>query len=1130
MEGSLRGRARKIREPGAYIGFLEFVVWGLAHNVRVVTLFGDEEKDLLEMFAPGVPPENPNLPMGEMLVCAVEISMGQWLAARGGTPFINHYVIGRRTKTIGHRAVSGEVPSNAKAAAMRAGWSLHETVAQGDCGIDCMAAYMGMARDDISFQQIREGIALEMESKATSSVWHDIADACCEREVLPVEGEAHVAPLSGFAVIAQWASPNRRQGESLTAPAASLASLSAWSLPLPPPSEEPLASPTCSRSPSPELQDDTRLLQGDAFASGSADCVPRARLGKAMRRPRAPMCDVKDEESAPRTPPCSTLAAGHDGHGVASVVSDMLVETTPVKHKSICQAPHLVAGPSRFVDWVRSLSNEDLDNFSSSLATWKEAELNFLKEHQVKHVPTEFQPCNAKALTRRATRLATGHAFQRWCATAHGAKTSAKLRDFLIAVRPGCSLEKKPTKAAKQHVRECHVQWLEYERQNGSLGACLPRSRLASSRRSRVPEHLLCRRRGLQGAPFKCPELRELLWDWFVDIRASIKGILSPKMAMCKAKEILEQILQQQRAHGAYSAMPQITRQWLLRWKRDFGVSLRKPNARYKCSLQTLVLRLLHMWMNNIRVRYFATIMLGKDLADQIFGIDEKPLHFNEGGSKSVGTLEIAGAPVVALKENHAATRERLSVMTCVTSNPHVAARPSNLPLEVLCKAKSNRRISAVAMPRDLKFSMRWAEKGSYREEHLLAYLRRWLLPWSQERAKAKDWKILMMDVAKSHIGKPVIDLCHEHGYVCLFHYGCTTAIAQVNDTDLHEEFSRVYIDLEQQSFNDKQSYDPSCISRSLQEVVEDTCTTWRHCHHMQGVKGHKYTGLSVALDGSEDWKISREARRFWQDAGMPEARKEAMRQVDEAIANKKVSTFEDWQQLVVHPHLRDTGVLDHGGEGGEFEGDLDKGEKPWLTDIDEAMLLEDEADILKADLAKASPDEKLALEQEPLRWQVDAAKRLAVLIRLRKELADAKEPSAAGLLSARVQQLSRELHAGNRPEARQQQKQMRSVMDRVSDRQRQIVAKARASARRRNAKKRKAKFAASVRKRQLEMQQALRREVKRRLDAVPREVDAEECGKPDATGLKSRQLALERLKRFSPPPDRRKGDHVAHG
>ena len=137
----------------------------------------------------------------------------------------------------------------------------------------------------------------------------------------------------------------------------------------------------------------------------------------------------------------------------------------------------------------------------------------------------------------------------------------------------------------------------------------------------------------------------------------------------------------------------------------------------------------------------------------------------------------------------------------------------------MLFKAKSNRRTRSLRLPKDQNVSVQWAEKGSYRQEHVLAFLRQWLDPFTPERRAAGDWRILMMDCATSHLDAAVVDFCVERGYVVLYHYGCTTGIAQVNDTDLHGRLSQVYIQLEETRFFAQQLADPGNISRTLQDV-----------------------------------------------------------------------------------------------------------------------------------------------------------------------------------------------------------------------------------------------------------------------------------------------------------------------
>ena len=95
-----------------------------------------------------------------------------------------------------------------------------------------------------------------------------------------------------------------------------------------------------------------------------------------------------------------------------------------------------------------------------------------------------------------------------------------------------------------------------------------------------------------------------------------------------------------------------------------------------------------------------------------------------------------------------------------------------------------------------------------------------------------------MLDVAASTCGPEVVSFAHSRGYVVLYHYGGSTGVAQVNDTDLHAELSSMYLDLEQTGFHNQQMIDPGNISRSLQAVVDDVCSAWRCCDHRKGVRG----------------------------------------------------------------------------------------------------------------------------------------------------------------------------------------------------------------------------------------------------------------------------------------------------
>jgi hypothetical protein len=251
------------------------------------------------------------------------------------------------------------------------------------------------------------------------------------------------------------------------------------------------------------------------------------------------------------------------------------------------------------------------------------------------------------------------------------------LKDYLREIRAYPGL---PPKKDRVWLRSCLAVVEEREKLIGSAPAAAG-GRRPSTASGRTPNAKLLRRRITQGPPYKCPLLRELLWDWFVDMRRSVAASLTPKFMLSKAKFFAAEILKAQRASGCFAPLPKLDRHWLLRFKRDKGIVFRKPNLRYKCSREVMSKRLHAMWTNTFRLRALAVKFLGHDLSGSVYGIDEKPLHFNESGSKCTRTLEIAGAPAVRLKQNHAHTRERVSVMTMVTSSQAAVNQPGGLPV-----------------------------------------------------------------------------------------------------------------------------------------------------------------------------------------------------------------------------------------------------------------------------------------------------------------------------------------------------------------------------------------------------------------------------------------------------------------
>ena len=179
------------------------------------------------------------------------------------------------------------------------------------------------------------------------------------------------------------------------------------------------------------------------------------------------------------------------------------------------------------------------------------------------------------------------------------------------------------------------------------------------------------------------------------------------------AKLIATDCVQTMCEKGHFIGFPIVNMKWLYRFRIDHGIVLRQPNRRYKVSWEVACNRCCADWLNNIRVRRMAEHFLGSDLADRIFGVDEKPLHYNESGSKAVKTLELEGAPHVSLRTNHSASRERLTIVTMVASWRALAQCNRKPPLAICARAGSGHKTEKIKLPDLTRISLDWSPSGS---------------------------------------------------------------------------------------------------------------------------------------------------------------------------------------------------------------------------------------------------------------------------------------------------------------------------------------------------------------------------------------------------------------------------------
>ena len=102
---------------------------------------------------------------------------------------------------------------------------------------------------------------------------------------------------------------------------------------------------------------------------------------------------------------------------------------------------------------------------------------------------------------------------------------------------------------------------------------CDPQNRKGRSGRSTMQTVFSKRRRrhGLQGRPHICPELRRALFQWFVDIKKSVKGRIWPNRVLRESRKLKKDILVELTKSGQQpppSFFPKLNTQWLDGWKQ----------------------------------------------------------------------------------------------------------------------------------------------------------------------------------------------------------------------------------------------------------------------------------------------------------------------------------------------------------------------------------------------------------------------------------------------------------------------------------------------------------------------------------------------------------------------------------
>ena len=151
--------------------------------------------------------------------------------------------------------------------------------------------------------------------------------------------------------------------------------------------------------------------------------------------------------------------------------------------------------------------------------------------------------------------------------------------------------------------------------------------------------------------------------------------------------------------------------------------------------------------------------------------------------------------------------------------------------------------------------------------EGLSDFLEKWLLPWGPGRR----WELFLLDAYAPGLTDNVQRLCWSRGYVCVTHGGGASMICQTNDTDFHLHVRKRFIELQTARMLEKVRISGGgMVDLTKEENIDIMAQVMSdRSLHMQACEGYRRTGTTVALDSSEDDRICREAKDFWDELGM---------------------------------------------------------------------------------------------------------------------------------------------------------------------------------------------------------------------------------------------------------------------
>ena len=332
------------------------------------------------------------------------------------------------------------------------------------------------------------------------------------------------------------------------------------------------------------------------------------------------------------------------------------------------------------------------------------------------------------------------------------------------------------------------------------------------------------------------------MYDWFIDVRLTLKARLPKKMFKAQCKVFYQRCLSEQEEPVPKEKRIVFSNIWVRNWMHEYNVSLRKSNKSFqitqKGTKENIAEYLKIIWT----VRKFFLDNYGDE--PTIINGDQMALYRTE--SSSWKTLNLNGYEMY-VRKNYNLSRERVTVFTQVSNDPTL-----NWKSEFFFKGKGTR--TKINSADGMQYQ--WAPKNPYRLKHMLKTIEN--LSNCFHMFSAKNYAIYVLDDYSVHMAPEINATLLKRGYIFLGIGGVITRDIQVSETDLHSKLKDLYCKQEQELMAKQLRENPGKIPQP--SLVEMMMMVYDAHKSLPKDYSQVFKSLLVtsALNGSEDYLVSK--------------------------------------------------------------------------------------------------------------------------------------------------------------------------------------------------------------------------------------------------------------------------------